>query len=97
MYTITMIQKKSTFFLGLFIFIIPFLGFPSLWKTVFVVFCGIVLMAMSVKLKLTLPKKPIRSVKRIYNKKIKTSSFVGEEIATDDDLSLQKSPKLEIK
>ena len=50
-----MISKKSTFFLGIFIFLIPFTGFPSSWKSAFVIICGLVLVTMSVKV--SLPKK----------------------------------------
>ena len=50
-----MINRKSTFFLGIFIFIIPFLGFPGAWKTFFVTISGIVLVFLSVKI--SLPKK----------------------------------------
>lgn len=53
-----MISKKSTFFLGIFIFIIPFLGFPSSWKTALVMMSAVYLMFLSVKI--TLPKKATR-------------------------------------
>lgn len=66
-----MINKKSTFFLGIFIFLIPFTGFPSSWKTAFIVISGLVLMFMSVKV--SLPKKNIRS--RIKKEKV-TPVFV---------------------
>ena len=44
-----MIQNKSTFFLGVFIFIIPFLGLPTSWKTTLIVLSGLGLMALSFK------------------------------------------------
>lgn len=50
-----MISKKSTFFLGIFIFLIPFFGFPSSWKTVLVIACGLLVISLSVKI--TIPKK----------------------------------------
>ncbi len=50
-----MIRHKSTFFLGIFIFLIPFLGLPSFWKTFFIILSGLGLVALSVKI--TLPKK----------------------------------------
>lgn len=50
-----MIERKSTFFLGIFIFLIPFLGFPSFWKTLFVTLSGIFLISLSIKI--SLPKK----------------------------------------
>ncbi len=54
-----MISRKSTFFLGIFIFIIPFLGVPSSWKTLFITISGLILVILSVKI--SLPKKTNRS------------------------------------
>lgn len=45
-----MINKKSTFFLGIFIFLIPFTGFPSSWKSFFVVLSGLILIFLSIKI-----------------------------------------------
>ena len=45
-----MIRRKSTFFLGIFIFLIPFLGLPSVSKTILVVLSGLTLIALSVKI-----------------------------------------------
>ena len=50
-----MIKRNSTFFLGIFIFLIPFLGLPSFWKTTFIILSGVTLVGLSVKL--TLPRK----------------------------------------
>ncbi len=66
-----MINRRSTFFLGIFIFIIPFLGVPSSWRTTFIVLSGIILIILS--LKITLPKKSLKS--RIKKEKV-TSVFV---------------------
>lgn len=57
-----MISNKSTFFLGIFIFLIPFMGFPSSWKSVFIIISGIALVLMSVKI--TLPKKTSKTRSR---------------------------------
>ena len=54
-----MITRKRTFFLGIFIFLIPFLGVPTSWKTLFVTVSGLGLVAMSVKI--TLPKKQVKT------------------------------------
>ena len=54
-----MIQRKSTFFLGIFIFLIPFLGFPSFWKTVMITLSGLALILLSVKV--TLPRKNLKA------------------------------------
>ncbi|MFZ2621037.1 MAG: hypothetical protein WAX85_00525 [Minisyncoccia bacterium] len=50
-----MIKHKSTFFLGLFIFLVPFTGFPTFWKTTFIVLSGLALIGLSTKV--VLPKK----------------------------------------
>ncbi len=58
-----MIQKKRTFFLGIFIFLIPFLGVPTLWKTSFIILSGLTLIIFSIKI--SLPKKiPKRASKK---------------------------------
>lgn len=66
-----MINKKSTFFLGVFIFLIPFMGFPSAWKSAFVIISGITLILMSIKI--SLPKKNSKS--RLKKEKV-TPVFV---------------------
>ncbi len=50
-----MIHKKSTFFLGIFMFLIPFTGFPSSWKSFFVIVCGLTLISLSIKI--SIPKR----------------------------------------
>ncbi|HBD25137.1 MAG: hypothetical protein A2566_02125 [Candidatus Zambryskibacteria bacterium RIFOXYD1_FULL_40_13] len=57
-----MIQRKSTFFLGIFIFIIPFLGIPGSWRTFFIIISGLFLITLSIKI--TLPKRNIKSKTR---------------------------------
>jgi hypothetical protein len=44
-----MIDHKGSFYLGVFIFIIPFLGFPTMWKMGLVVFGGILLILTSLR------------------------------------------------
>ncbi|MEQ1500189.1 MAG: hypothetical protein ABL917_02330 [Parcubacteria group bacterium] len=46
------INRKSTFFLGIFIFLIPFLGLPTLWKTIFTLLAGAFLVSLSVTVSL---------------------------------------------
>lgn len=62
-----MINHKVSFYLGVFVFVIPFLGFPTMWKMGLVIFAGIFLILSSVKI--SVPK-------RIFKNKIK------KEIAT---------------
>ena len=57
-----MIHKKSTFFLGLFILIIPFLGVPSFWRTILIFISGFTLIGLSVKI--SIPKKHIKTKTR---------------------------------
>lgn len=65
------IDRKTTFFLGIFIFIIPFLGFPSVGKAVLTIISGIFLVTLSVKL--NIPKKQAKS--RVHREKV-TPVFV---------------------
>lgn len=59
-----MIKNGKTFYLGIFIFLIPFLGLPSSWRTFLVVVCGLVLILMSVKVSLPGRATPRRLRKR---------------------------------
>ncbi len=69
-----MISNKRTFFLGIFIFIIPFLGFPGSWKTAFIIISGIALIFLSVKI--SMPKKQ----GRVRSKKEKVTPVFVENI-----------------
>ena len=51
-----MIKRKATFFLGIFIILIQFLGVPSSWKTIFTFVSGLIVISTSVDF--VLPKKP---------------------------------------
>ena len=53
-----MIANKANFFLGIFIFFIPFLGLPTFWKTFFIILSGVILVLKS--LKVGIPKLIIR-------------------------------------
>ncbi len=53
-----MISRKSTFLLGIFTFLIPFMGLPTFWKTLFITLSGIYLVLSS--LTLSIPKKPVK-------------------------------------
>lgn len=69
-----MISNKKTFFLGVFIFLIPFTGFPSSWKSAFIIISGIVLVSLSVKI--SLPKKN----SRVRSRKEKVTPVFVENI-----------------
>ncbi len=66
-----MIKSRRTLFLGIFIFLIPFLGIPTSWKTFFLLLSALALVAMSVKI--SIPKKA--SAKRIRKKEKITPVF----------------------
>ncbi len=66
------LQRKNIFFLGVFIFLIPYLGLPAGWKTFFIVLSGLTLITLSIKI--TLPKKG--AVKRPRKKEKVTPVFV---------------------
>ncbi len=53
-----MINRRSTFFLGIFILLIPFLGVPTSWKVTLTIFSGLALSLLSVTI--TLPKRTFR-------------------------------------
>lgn len=58
-----MITNRRTLFLGIFIVLIPFLGFPSSWKTFMIIVSGLVLAGFSINI--TIPKKiPKRTFRR---------------------------------
>lgn len=66
MYNEHMVKNRKTFFIGVFVSLIPFLGIPSLWKAILTVFFGIILIFSS--LKFILPRRGGRS-KIIRNKR----------------------------
>jgi len=57
-----MIRDKRTLILGICILLIPFLGFPSAWKTFFVLLVGLVLVSLSVQI--SIPRKIPRRTRR---------------------------------
>ncbi|MBA3733304.1 hypothetical protein H0W91_02920 [Patescibacteria group bacterium] len=70
-----MIARKKTFFLGIFIFLIPFLGLPSAWKTLCITISGLILVGLSTKI--ILPRKVTT---RPRTKKEKVTSVYVESI-----------------
>jgi len=72
-----MISNRRTLLLGIFIIIIPFLGFPSAWKTFMILLSGLTLISFSVNI--TIPKKIPR---RIVRRKENVNSVFRESIIT---------------
>lgn len=87
-----MIKNNRTLFLGIFLLLILFLGFPSSWKTFFVVISGLYLIVSS--LKISLPKKGV--AKKIRKKEKATPVFVeNSPITKMEDIIIQKDQTLE--
>lgn len=68
-----MIVNTKTFFVGLILVLLPFLGIPLFWKTTFTVLFGLYLIFLSIRIEL--PKKATAKRTR---KKEKTSSVFTE-------------------
>jgi predicted membrane protein len=87
MYNGRMIKSKRMLFLGIFIFLIPFLGIPTSWKTFFIVVSALALIAMS--LKISIPKKT--SSKRIRKKEKVTPVYVENSPMPRTDSAREQS------
>lgn len=85
-----MITNRRTLFLGIFIVLIPFLGFPSTWKTFMIVISGFALVSLSVEI--TIPKKIPR---RIVRRKETVSPVFRESIILPIDTSVRKEKGVE--
>jgi len=72
-----MITHRRTLLLGIFIILIPFLGFPSAWKTFITLVSGATLIGFSVNI--TIPKK---IPKRIVRRKENVNPIFRESIIT---------------
>lgn len=83
-----MINRKSTFFLGVFIFLIPFFGFPNVWKNAFTIIAGMIAIGLSVKF--SVPKKNPRT----KSKKEKVTQVYVENVPQykeyKDDIVIEK-------
>lgn len=78
-----MIKYRGSFYLGVFVFIIPFLGFPTMWKMGLVVFAGVLLVLSSLKVPSGINLS--RRIKKT-DKKEKTESPVIEVIPTKPEV-----------
>lgn len=93
-----MITNRRTLFLGIFIVLIPFLGFPSAWKTFMIVMSGFALVSFSVEI--TIPKKlskrPLRrkeTITPVFRESIiiPTASVVKEKSETPESVDGESS------
>ena len=93
-FTTGMIQRKSTFFLGIFILLLAssFLGLPTSWKNTLVFLSGLAIIFLSVKL--TLPKK---APKRLPKKEKITPVFAENSpiVTTPTETSSNKENQAE--
>lgn len=84
-----MINRKGTFFLGILVFLLPFIGLPTFWKTLLSVFIGTTLAFSSVEF--YIPRKNIKSRVR----KEKVSDITIENIPVyprDNIIDVNSSP-----
>ena len=94
-----MIERKGSFYLGVFVFIIPFLGFPTMWKMILVVIAGFSLVMISIRI--PTPRRTFRSkVKKDNSSQV--SDIIVSEIKNENPVSepvtvpLTREPKIEI-
>ena len=89
-----MIKNRSTLFIGIFILIIFFLGFPSSWERFFVIISGIYLILTSIKI--SLPRRG--TAKKIRRKEKSTPVFVENSpmpTTKIEDIVPPKEPTIE--
>lgn len=70
----SMIEHKGTFYAGAFIFLIPFLGFPTMWKMVLVGIAGFVLVVVSLR---------VPNPRKVVKDKIKKESFSSVDLVSE--------------
>lgn len=105
-----MINHKGSFYLGVFIFIIPFLGFPTMWKMVLVVFGGVLLILTSLKVpsprkiqrpifktKEETPEVPVIEIKPLEITKPVEPVVVHSPVDLPPIIKIEKVPKAEVK
>ncbi len=78
-----MIERKGSFYIGVFVFVIPFLGFPTMWKMILVVFGGVLLILTSLKV-----PSPRKNVKLKFKKE--------ETIAEAPEIQIQVVEPVEV-
>lgn len=79
-----MIDHKGSFYLGVLIFIIPFLGFPTKWKLALVIIAGLYLILSSIR---------VPTTKRILKSKPKKDYQVDEiSIPLNTQTQIEKDP-----
>jgi len=83
------IHRKSTFFLGIFIFLIPFLGLPSSWKTTLIILSGLGLVSLSTKIILPKNRRHKARTMPVHSSLETTKLEVKEETASQSDTELK--------
>ncbi len=82
---VAMIEHKGTFYAGAFIFLIPFLGFPTMWKMVLVGIAGFVLVISSLK---------VPSPRQVLKDKIKKESVISTNPVPELKIEIKPDPVL---
>lgn len=84
-----MITDRRTLLLSIFIIIIPFLGFPSAWKTGIIVASGLLLLSFSVKIIIpkNIPRRIMRrkeTINPVFRESIITTPVVSKKEKISD-------------
>lgn len=95
-----MINHKTTFYLGVFVFLIPFLGFPTSFKMGLVVFAGIILVLTSIRI--PVPKRILKNKNFKKDNISETPNSFQTPINSEPKIIIEKpiiteEPKQEIK
>lgn len=91
-----MITRKTTFFIGLFITLVPFLGLPTFWKTFLIIFFGVTLILSSIRFNIprislknklkkeeenfVIPQKDIQGIIKNNSAHVEEVAMVSEEL-----------------
>lgn len=81
-----MIKNARTFYIGIFVFLIPFLGLPTSGKTFLTTVSGLALVVLSANI--TLPKRPI--LKKLRKSNTSDILNIPEKIKTPKDKIKEK-------
>jgi hypothetical protein len=90
-----MIEHKGNFYAGVFIFLIPFLGFPSMWKMVLVALAGFFLVVSS--LRVPLPSSLLKDkIKRQNLDNLGVETEVKPQIKSEIIIPIHKSEEIPV-
>lgn len=90
-----MVNYRSTFYIGIFVFLIPFLGFPTMWKMGLVVFAGLILIFSSIRFPVS--KKVFKNNTNQVKKEKAESAAVSQPIVLDSTPLKNETIETEVK